>query len=1145
MLKGRDRILLHLYELGDDYTHDRSSFSYFPFVLCQEGISDVVGLSRNRTSTLVKELDDERLIRKESRRVIEGEQKRFVYFLDEEGRERAEEVKKEIESKRISVRTEKGVFETELKNIGNYLKGPGNLLLAYKNLDDNDHLDLLNLGKQDYFVDREEVIELLKEKIDLTRREENEGENFLIITGPPGVGKTKLADGVKDYAEKEDEEGVKVAFLQERCYKDNKEPYGVFYRCLSKFFEEDEASKYFDIEKPDVFDQLEMKYRKGEENENDPSNEKKKFFQEFADDLKNVSDGLPLMFFFDDIDRADKDTLEFLLFLAENLEDGSIHFILTYREEDTDSDEIIEMLQELKDAKSSTFRELKPFNWKATRKLVTERIGRKVIPDEFIDICHQISDGLPLFIEAYLDEVLKKGALDPIKGRYPTSRETIDFPDRIMTLYKEKLEPLNEEERDILDVCSCFKKEIPFALLVELIDCDKSDLKTLIEKLEDVGLLDIDLDMNLNFSHDMMKLAVKKNIDEEKKQGLHKKIADALSEFFEDELEDHYSELGRHHDRAGRYDEAVKYYKKGAEKAEKDYANEKALGLYKKLLRAQKKVPDTGLSESFLFEKLGDLENRTGELKKGEKYLHKAVERSTDWRDEQRLKRKLSECLRKRGEYDQALKFAEKSLAIIEEKAEGEELKKERCKTLKEKGVILMRKNDFDSSEQIFKEIEEKCVNHLKECGEEEEIDAVRGEALHYLGSIGYYKSDLRRAKIYLQEAIDIRKKVRDLDGLAKSNNNLGVIYRHQQEYDTALRYFEEVNRLKKKTGLKEGDPDALDNMGIIYYDKGELDKALDYHKRCLDIEKKMGDNRGIAASFDNIGIILFEKGKLDESIDHFQRSLRLKDEMENKTGMGLSHYNLGRSYEEKGELDRAIDHLNKSLKIRRDNELRLHEAESELEIGIINMEKGELEKSEQYLNQALDIFKKIENDLGIGMTLTYLGKLDLLKGNMDKAKVYLEHSENIGFRFEDMKYSIISNRHLAEFYLEDGDSEKAHQHIKEALKLALKMDSKNQIGKCRHLKGRIYFTDDHWYQADKGYRRALNIFEETGSEKEKAKVLLDWSLLLKKIGEKEDAAKNLEIAIDLFEKCGIENWCSLVRGVSPLGILEELEEDL
>ncbi|MEF8873309.1 MAG: tetratricopeptide repeat protein [Candidatus Thermoplasmatota archaeon] len=1137
MRKGREKILLHLHDVEKNYIDDKSSFSYFPFVLCQEGISYVVEISRNRVSKILKELENKKSVRKESKRVLKGEQKRFVYFLTEKGEEKVEEIKEEIGAKKISVRTEEGVFKTELSDIDEYLEGAGNLVFALNNLDKSGELDLQEMGNSEYFVNREEEKELLKEKIDLIKKGKNEEENFLLLTGPAGVGKTRLVEEIRSQTEKD-----QIAFLEGKCYQDNIEPYGPLYRGVSTYFE---GSKELESEESKILDLLDARSGKGQDNETKTSREKSMFFHDIAEGLKTLSDKIPMVFFFDDLRWADKTTLELFLHLAENLEGGSIQFIGAYRGEEIESEEKIEILDGLKDTERCTVKELKPFDWKDTRNLVSERIGRKMVPDDFIDICHHISDGLPLFIEAYLDEILRTGALDPIAGRYPTSEEKIDFPSRIMDLYHQKLEPLDEEEREILDICSCFKKEIPMDLIVELTGDGEEDVKTRIEELEEADLLEMDLNMDVNFSHDLMRMAVNKDMEGERKQDIHRKIADTLVEFFEDGLEGHYSELGRHHEEGEMYDQAVKYYKKAAEKAEESYANEKALQLYKKLLRVQEEVPDVGLSRSHLFEKLGDLEKRMGELKKGEKYLRKALEEAESWRETQRLKRKVSECLRKRGEYDQAIEFMNDSLSIIKENAAGEDLKRERSKTLKEKGIIKMRKNEFDSSEQIFKEIKESCEEcDTDEMGtEREEIEAVRGEALHYLGSIEYYRSDFEKAERYLQEAIEVRKKVGDLFGLADSNNNLGVIYRHKQEYDSALRYFKEANSWKKEAGMKEGDPGALDNIGIIYYDKGELDKALEYHKKCLYIEKKMGDKNGIAATFDNIGIILFEKGKLDESIDNFKRSLQLKNELEDKNGLALSHYNLARSYKEKGELNRAIDHLEDSLEIRKDKGLKQQEGESELEMGIIYVEKGGLEKAVERLNRALDIFKEIGNEYGMGMTLSHLGKLHLLKGKMKKAKLYLNHSKNIGFGFEDIKYSIINNRHLAELYLEDGDSEKAHEYIQEGLEESLEMGAKNQIGKCRHVKGNIYYKNDHWYQADKGYRRALDIFEEVGNDKEKAKVLFDWSLMLKKIGEKEDAANNLERAIELFESCRMENWCSSTKSVSPGSILEELEE--
>ncbi|MFW5907440.1 MAG: tetratricopeptide repeat protein [Candidatus Natronoplasma sp.] len=1139
-VKGKERILLHLLDVEERNLRDDSSSYSFPFALSQEGIADAVGFSRNKSGKLLKELEKEKLIRRESNRVPGGRQRKFVYFLTGKGRVRSEDIRERFEEKTVSIRTDDGVFETELKDIDEHVKGPGNLLFVLKHLDSNDQADLRDLGKDRPFVDRKEELRWLRKRINLLSEGENKDENVILFTGPSGIGKTRMVEEIEGYAEQKG-----VAFIQGRCYEDTMDMIEPVRDGFSKIYDELRESKGLEVNKPEIFDQLDKKIEKIRTSGENLSTEKEMLFHEMKEGIEKIAEEIPLLLFMDDMHWANNVTLENLDFLAENLERGNVLIIGAYRKDEVRSG-IKERFEELKDSDHCVVKDVKSFGWRETRKLIIYRTGRMNVPDGFIDICQDVSGGFPLFLDAFIDEMLETGELDPVKGRFPSSKEEIDLPQKVKELYHQKVDRLGAAEKKALEICSYFKKEIPLELVRVLID-EKEKLDDSIEKLKDTNLIEVDLSGDVNFSNDLIRQVIKEEVLDGRKK-THQRIVEGLLEVYEDEIEEHHSEIGRHHEKAENYEEAMEYYMKAGEKAEEVYAVEDALNFYKEALSIQKYVSDPDIDSSLLFEKLGDLEVERGQIKKGEKYLHKAFKKIDCLIDKQRLSRKIAETLRKTGEFDEALEFVDSSLDMIEKRGtEDERLEKERCKTLKEKGIILMRKNDFEASERTFKEIMNSCreINRKTEVElERNEVDEVRGEALHYLGSIEFYRANFDKAEGYLQQAIRIKRSIDDLNGVAKSRNNLGVIYRHTQRYDLALDHFKEANRLKRKTGLESGDPDALANIGIIYNDKGELDRSLEYHKKCLNIEKKIGDKRGMAATFGNMGVIYFDKGEMDRAIDHFNRSLRLKEEQGDKHGMGLSYYNLGRSYREKGELDKGMVYLKKSLKIREDYELKQEMAESEMEIGIIHLERGELEKADEYLNDALEVLRDVENEYGMGMALSYIGKLNLLRGEMKKAKLYVNHSDNIGENFDDIEYDIANHRHQAEVYFENDDLEKAHEHAKEALRLSTQIGAKNHMGKCRHLIGYIYLNENHWYQAREGFRKAFGLFEEIGNEKEKAKVLFDWSSLLKKIGDEEEALEKLERSAELFERCGIERWCAMARDTTYSDILKELDKE-
>ncbi len=1102
-LLGKEKILIHLLSMEEKYQEGRSSFSKSPFALCQEGVADIVEFSRNRAGDILRELEEEKIVESEYQKVSGGFQKRYIYNLTDKGKEKAEEIKKQVEEEKISLRKNEETHKIKLKDVDEHIKGIGNLLFVIKNLDQNNEINLDNIGKKHAFVDREEEMDLLKERIDGLLEEGYEDEGMILFKGPLGAGKSRLIEESEKYVCDLD-----IDFFD--------------WKCNGGSIVVDEGSKkiFTDL----ISSEVEEGYRVLEE---DIQRE------DLSGRLKSRAEKNPLILSFDDLHRATGPLIELYQYLSEELKKHPVQFLGTYREDDLKGD-VKDSIKKLESLDVSRVLEVKTLGWKGIREMIVERIGRRNIPDSFVNSLQNITDGLPLFIEAYLDELLERGTLDPVEGRYPDLNKEMVIPERIKRFYIERLEDFDEIEKDVVYLSSFFEREVLTDILSELIDGKKEEIGSAVEKVKSSNLIETPISGMITFPTELIRLSLYRDLDEDYRRKKHAEIAELFVDYYDRDEEEYFSRLARHHARSENHEEALKHYIKAGERAEKEYEIENAIVMYKRAMRIQKSVPEKRHYRRKLFEKLGEIEIKRGSLKKGEKYLKKAKDLSEDLFDEQRLERKLSSSLRRRGDFDKALESVQRSLETIDQiEGEKELLEEERCRCLKEKAITYMRKNEFDRAEEILKDLEDRSMNL--------NIPRVEAEVYHYLGSIGYYRSDYDTAEIYLQRAIEISEMVDDIEMIAKSRNNLGVIYRHDQRYDTALEEFKEADRLTRKSGLKKGDPDALSNMGIIYNDMGELDKALEYHEKCLDIEKSMEDKKGMASTFQNIGVIEYDKGKLDRALKLFKATLKLKTKQGEKHGVGLVHYNLGKVYREKGDLNKALDHFRKSLDIRKKKDFTQGIAETSVEKGTVHMEIGELDRAESLFNEALDIFRKIDNEYGMGITLSYLGKLHKLKKDIEKSRLYIDHSKTIGKNFMDKKFEIINHRLMAEIYMADGKVQEAHELIKESLKHAREMGAEIENGKSTHLRGNIYYDQDHWYQASEGYRKAFEIFDEMGNKKEKAKVLFDWSRMLKRIGEKEEAMQKLEEAVELFKECGHEEWCSLERDTPFADILLEI----
>lgn len=1099
-LNGREKILLHLQEY--ELTNRDSDSSFFS---SQKGIAEIVELSRTRVSTLLGEMENKQLVEKRDKKFDKTLRKRKVYYLTDVGREEARKIKEELKDKTIWLVMEEKKRKLTMKELKDQVGEPEPYLFIINNLK-GDVLDLDDIGKNEVFLDRKSEKRKLKNRL---QKVKSGGSFVFLISGFTGVGKTKLVEQVKDYAE-----SIGYNIFEEKAFPESTTTYFPLQNIFSEIYDEFEISKK--SEKPLILKSREFRDKdigKGE----DQKYIEESIYEDAVEWMKKISSKEPLLIFLDDLQWAKGSTHKLLYHLSSSLEDEPVFLVGAYRKDEMESRGLRDTKEKISCLDNSENLHLDPFDWEDGRKFIYEKLGRKALPDDFIELFYEITKGNPLFLNAVIDELVERGKLDPLKGKYVRKEDEVEISEEVKTIFESKLNRLSDVEKEILYLISCFEEKTSKELLKGLVDIEKDELERKIDDLSDINILKKEMENQIDFSHDMIRTATYEKIPENEKKDYHERIAAEIRKVFEPEEEVYYARIARHEEKAGDLEKALRFYLKAGGKAEEVYANHEAVRLYEKALKFRQEREVSEVEKYRIFERLADAKRTLKRYKEALEDLKKAKEKVDRDEVSVRLHRKLAECYRYRRDYDKALEKIDSGLdTVLKDDALKET--EERCELLKEKGIINMRKNEYDRCEEIFEE--------MKEISEEIGCKKSKAEAFHYLGSIAIYRSRLDKAIDNLKKSIDISEEIGNKEKLVDTYNNLGIVYKRRQQYRKALNQLKKANMLEKKISFKDGSRWALDNIGSICSDIGELDKSINYHKKCLDIEKKVDDKHGIAASLDNIGVSHYKKGNFNQAIEYHERSLELKEELENRNGISLSLYNLGKAYRAKGELDKALEYIEESLDICEDlGERQQHIAYSKLWLGILNIDLGEMNRAEEYLNEALEVFKELEVDYGMGMALSYLGRIEALSGSLNKARIYSEHSRKIGKDFEDMVFEIRVNRNLAQTYIKFRKYREALESCKKALEVAEESGAKNEIGICRKVLGRIYFKRDRFDKAGKEFEKACDILEDVGNKMEKARVLLLWAKMLSILDE-GSASDKMSTAAELVEECRLDEWC-------------------
>jgi len=989
-VKGKNRILLHLKNLSPSNGEQSISFNdngAESYLICQKGIAESTNLSISRTSRLIKRLVEKNLLKEELGHVKGLKRRRKIYYLTKEGQKRAEEVEKDLEKKKVTVKTNSSKVDVELGEIDSYINSRDPLMKALNNIDENDIIDLTgeSSAEEDIFAGRSDELDFLSDQLKSAIQGDGRA---LLIKGKAGIGKTRLVNEFK-----QNNQSKEVDFLIGKGYFESSEPFLPFKDAFSDLEDRDLPTPMQLAEKVDGIQRgNEIRNRERENVPNKFTEKRDMIFSETCERIKSLAEERPMVIFLDNLQWADRSTLMLFHYLADKLKNVPVLLIGAYIPEEVQRDDFLnEVLHRLN--REDLIEELKldPLKPDDIEEILKGVVGRIDLPKDFVQLIHESSEGNPLFLKELTKQMLEDGTVDPKNNKFPTSLKEIDVPDVVKDITRRRIKNLDQKKLKILRIGSIIGEEVQYELLHSVSDMTPVNLLEHIDILTSTGILRASQDEEVFcFEHGLIQRAIYEGIPKALKRKLHHRVAESIEEEFEDRLEEFYSDIGFHYKRAREFSRACKFYRKSGEIAERVYSQEDALEMYEKALELSEKADLSDEKKWNIYEKLGDIHKIIGSYENSEKYYEKIPKEKLDSKYQKRMARKKAEVCEKKGNFD-------KALSILEE------VMTENPKKTAETARVLQRKGWIEMSQGKYNQAKEDLSEALKICqknGDEKD----KADIYHALGTIHLRTSAHDKALSHLEKSLKTRKERGDLEGQASSLSNMGIVHLRKGEVDEASKLFQESLQILEKIGDKCLISKALLNIGTIYLKEGEIEKAYERYEDSNNMFEEIGHATGLSISLNNIGNYYLMKDDLDTALEHYNHSLKISEHNDFKYGMALAHSNLGVVYADKDNEEKAIEHYHKSIQFS-------EEIGDELLLGHTLLFLAEFLSSEGKFKEALEKAKRaweLSENIGakeeIKMCRRILGRIYV--GRVNKEKNRLDHSKLQG-EFEKGKKMI------------------------------------------------------------------------------------------------------------------------------------------
>ena len=365
-----------------------------------------------------------------------------------------------------------------------------------------------------------------------------------LISGEPGIGKTRLADELAGDAASR---GMRVVWG--RCWESRGAPaylpwVDVLRTLILNETRERGRHSALPAEIAQLIPELSSETTMPRVSA-DPAQARFRLFDAIATLLKQVASSAPLLIVLDDLHEADQGSLELLKFVARSLTDSRIVIIGTHRDAEVRrSPHLSEAIGEI--LRHGHAIPLAGLDQNEVTRMVEDRAQRSPSA-AFASELYRVTAGNPLFVDGVVRVLLAErnlGTSDRIDLR------GFKLPEDVRGAIRKRVGLLSSQAQSVLAIAAVVGQEFDIALVRRISDLSAGASGELMDEASEVGVVTLSSHDTYRFTHPLIRESLYKGSTEAERTRLHRAIGEALEQLHAANLTPHLAALAHHFDQA-------------------------------------------------------------------------------------------------------------------------------------------------------------------------------------------------------------------------------------------------------------------------------------------------------------------------------------------------------------------------------------------------------------------------------------------------------------------------------------------------------------------------------------------------------------------------------------------------------------------
>ncbi len=712
----------------------------------------------------------------------------------------------------------------------------------------------------------------------------------ILISGEAGIGKSRLVDETKSYAEQKG-----IAVFQGNCFEpDQALPYGPLLDLLRTFIltlPPNEIDREFGLSAVEMIPLIpefaNLHPDKPYSPTSTPESEKQRLFQALAQFFVHRSGRINnqggLLLVIEDLHWSDDTSLEFLEHLARRIKSIPIVLLLTYRSDVIHAglEKLVGTLNRLRYAIDLGLQPLTANELDALIQAIFEL--DLPVRTELLDTIYTLTEGNPFFTEEILKSMTVAGGFfytDGIWDNKPIGE--LNIPASIRDSIQRRAFQISPTARQTLTLAAVAGRRFDFGLLQVLTKTDEPDLLEQMKELVAAQLVVEESADQFAFRHALTREAIYTKLLLRERKKYHAVIAETMENIQGKQLEGYISDLSYHYYEAGGWEKTMKYSLQAGERALALYSPREAIVYFVRAMVAAQKLgispPLTLLrSRGLAYESVGDFENALPDYERVLRLAETTQDRRAEWQGLIDLG-----ILWAGRDYERTGILFRRAVELAETMGDPISL----AGSLNRLGNWLANVGDCDQAKQIH--------SRALEIYQAQGDQAGTAKSFDFLGMADIFKGDFVESDYYYKQSIKLFRELNDKRGLVSSL----VAGSHGTFLDETiiipLRSLEEHKRgnteaasLAQQINWPSGLAFAEWAAGVSMAGIGEFGQALHHGREALKVAKLSEHRQWMAGSYYTLGHIYALMFQSDLALQNLEMGLPLALELASSWWVG------------------------------------------------------------------------------------------------------------------------------------------------------------------------------------------------------------------------------------------------------------------